>query len=88
MSPGKNKIQARLLLFASGREALGKSELSLEVPEGITVREFQNLLTERYPELGTLAQRSVFARNEVFAGWDEILQAGDELAIIPPVSGG
>lgn len=88
MPGARPTFPTRLFLFASGREALGKSELTLEIPEGSTVRDFQNLLKEMHPELRALIERSLFAKNEVFAGWDDILQPGDELALIPPVSGG
>ncbi len=76
----------KVLLFSSYRDAVGRRELELDVPPGATVRDAAARLEADYPDLklkGALA-----ARNEVYAGPDEVLGAGDTLAFFPPVAGG
>jgi molybdopterin converting factor subunit 1 len=73
----------RIRLFAMLRERAGTSELELELPEGARVRD----ALARVEELaGGLPL--VMAVNREYADADAPLAAGDELALIPPVSGG
>ena len=76
----------KVLLFSSYRDAVGQRELELSLPTGATVRDAAARLEADYPDLklkGALA-----ARNEVYAGPDELLEMGDTLAFFPPVAGG
>jgi molybdopterin synthase catalytic subunit len=73
----------RIRLFAMLRERAGASELSLELPEGARVRD---ALAELESLAGGLPL--VMAINREYASEDAVLAAGDELALIPPVSGG
>jgi MoaE-MoaD fusion protein len=73
----------RIRLFAMLRERAGASELSLELPEGARVRD---ALAELESLAGGLPL--VMAINREYASEDAPLAAGDELALIPPVSGG
>ena len=73
----------RIRLFAMLRERAGASELSLELPEGACVRD---ALAELESLAGGLPL--VMAINREYASEDALLAAGDELALIPPVSGG
>jgi MoaE-MoaD fusion protein len=70
-------------LFAQLRERAGSGELSIELPEGARVRD---ALAELDGLAGDLPV--VMAVNREYADGDSPLQAGDELALIPPVSGG
>lgn len=72
--------------FASVRELLGASELELELADGATLAELERVLCERAPELRRLS----FARavNRAYAKGDAVLRDGDEVALIPPISGG
>lgn len=75
-----------ILFFASYREQVGQSRVTLELPEDVTVRGAAQRLEADYPELklrGALA-----AVNETYALADENLKAGDTLAFFPPVAGG
>jgi molybdenum cofactor biosynthesis protein MoaC/molybdopterin converting factor subunit 1 len=80
-------IQVRL--FAMLREGAGRDSLELELPEGATVADALALLS-REPGLDDLLDRLPVraARNREYVGDDEPLASGDELALIPPVSGG
>jgi molybdopterin synthase catalytic subunit len=76
-------MQVTVRLFAQLRERAGASELSIELPDGARVQ-------DAIDELGALAGGLpvVMAVNREYADGDSPLAAGDELALIPPVSGG
>jgi MoaE-MoaD fusion protein len=73
----------RVRLFAGLRERAGRSELELELPEGARVADALAAVGDL-----TAGVPVVMAVNREYAGEDEPLSAGDELALIPPVSGG
>ncbi|MBS1241431.1 MAG: thiamine protein [Gemmatimonadetes bacterium] len=85
--PPASPIQVRVLLFARYAELLGATALSLDLPAGSTVRDAVESL-RRLPGGGALPGQLLVARNleQVPAG--TILAAGDELALLPPMSGG
>jgi molybdopterin converting factor subunit 1 len=76
-------------LFAMLRERAGKDSVTVEVAEGATVREALDAVGREHG-LGDLLARMpvVMAVNREYAAEDATLSAGDELALIPPVSGG
>src|SRR5919108_262289 len=76
-------MTVRVRLFAALRERAGTGEVELELPEGSRVG-------DALARLGDLAggTRLVMAGNREYADADAPLQAGDELALTPPVSGG
>jgi len=76
-------MQVRVLLFAGLRERAGASSVELDLPEGAVVRdalEQMHAVADGVPV--------VMAINQEYAAADAPLHAGDELALIPPVSGG
>jgi molybdopterin synthase catalytic subunit len=81
-------MKLRVKLFAGARDAVGERELALELAEGATVAEALRHLAGRYPRLGALLSSLRVAVNREYVGGDHRLQADDELAVIPPVSGG
>jgi molybdopterin converting factor subunit 1 len=81
-------MKIRVRLFASFREAVGTGTLAWEVPAGATVAEVMAALRETYPGLGPAAEKALLAVNQEYVGGDVRLGDGDELALIPPVSGG
>jgi MoaE-MoaD fusion protein len=76
-------------LFAILRERAGRDSIEMELDEGATVAEALDRLSER-PELGDLLERMPvrMAVNRDYADPDTSLAPGDELALVPPVSGG
>jgi molybdopterin synthase catalytic subunit len=76
-------MQVTVRLFAQLRERAGTSELSLELPDGAKVK-------DAIDQLGAIAGDLpvVMAVNREYAQGDAALAPGDELALIPPVSGG
>jgi len=73
----------RVLAFARYRECLGFSELELPLPKPPTLGA---LLAD--PRLGALPVAALFAVNQAFQGREAGLADGDEVALLPPVSGG
>ena len=76
-------------LFAMLRERAGRDEVELELPDGATVRDALDAVAARHG-LADLLERMpvVMAVNREYASGDTTLAESDELALIPPVSGG
>lgn len=85
--PGEN-VRVRVLLFAACRELAGTGELVLDLAAGARVSDALARLSEREPRLARFLPGCRHARNDHFVTADEPLADGDELAVIPPVSGG
>lgn len=81
-------MKIRLLLFASCRDVMGGKELDLEVEEGISAGALREELALRYPRLRPLKEKLLVAVNAEYVDDDTALKNGDEVALIPPVSGG
>jgi len=83
------KTEWRIHLFAGLAERFGTSQLTLLLEhDQLTVRELKQSLTEHYAEHQSLLQVSFMACNQAYAGDDDTIRAEDELALLPPVSGG
>ena len=81
-------MRIKLRFFASLRERLRRGEEVREVPPGATVRTVWELLKQENPELGAVEKAMSFAVAQEYVDKDHPLQDNDELAFIPPVSGG
>ena len=81
-------MQVRLLLFAAHREVVGRRELEVEVPEGVTAEDLYRLVQEKQPALASLRPYTTFAVNRQVVDPRSPLQPGDEVAFLQPVSGG
>ena len=81
-----NRIRVRL--FAIQRELAGAREIALDLPPGATIEAAWTALVERHPVLAPGRPAVRFARNGEYTDPETALGDGDELAIIPPVSGG
>ena len=79
-------MRVNVRLFAVYRERVGRAHLELDLPEGATVHQAKTALEARYP--GLSLEGGMAAVNQVFASSDTPLREGDELAFLPPVSGG
>ena len=75
-------------LFASYRERAGRSEVELELPEGSTVGYLASEIAGRYPKIASKPENLVVAVNQEYRDHLYGLDDGDEVALIPPVSGG
>jgi molybdopterin converting factor subunit 1 len=75
-------------LFAILRERAGLSELQLELPVAATITTARDMLGKRLPAINDYLARVAWAVNRSYAPIETELHDGDELAVIPPVSGG
>jgi MoaE-MoaD fusion protein len=81
-------VHIRVLFFGLLKEICGGPEARINLPEGSTAGAvFEHYATE-FPKLRPLASSIVIARNHEFASPGEPLAEGDEVALLPPVSGG
>jgi molybdopterin converting factor subunit 1 len=78
----------RTLLFASYRDLAGTDEIEVELPAGATAHDLIALLRESGGEWQRLPTAPAIAVNLEYAPLSTRLQDGDEVALIPPVSGG
>lgn len=81
-------MQFDVRLFALYRERAGASVVSANVPDGATVGDLTAVVRADYPRLAPPEVRIVVAVNAEYADDDQILYPGDEVCLIPPVSGG
>jgi len=78
----------RVRLFAAVRDAAGCPSLDVELPEGADVAQLRRELAQRLPEISDLIGRAMFALGSRYATDGEKIAANDDVALIPPVSGG
>jgi MoaD family protein len=81
-------LRVRIRLFAIQRELAGAREIALELAPAATIEDAWTALVERHPVLAPGRPAVRFARNGEYADPQTTLADGDELAVIPPVSGG
>jgi len=81
-------IRVKVLFFGRLRELTGHAEDSIEFAGATTIEQLFALYSTRHPEIAKYRSSVVASRNEEFAAWDTPLRAGDEVAFLPPVSGG
>jgi molybdopterin converting factor subunit 1 len=78
----------RILLFAQARDADGSDSIEWAVSEPQTADALWNWLATQAPRLGALRPICRVACNAEYLADHEIIRPGDEVAVIPPVSGG
>ncbi len=81
-------MKIHLLAFASAGDALGASEMELEMPAGSRVADLRARLDREHPGLVPLWPRLAVAVDGRVVSIDEPLRDGSEVALLPPVSGG
>ena len=81
-------MRIRVRLFAIHRQIVGRRELALELPDGAPIEAAWDDIAGRWPSLAPGRPSLRFARNGEYVDPATPLADGDELAIIPPVSGG
>ena len=84
----EEEIEVKVKLFAIYQEAFGTPELKLMLPQQATVGNVLEILIARQPYLSKWREITRFGVNLQFVGSDAVLQNGDEVVLIPPVSGG
>ena len=81
-------MRIRVKLFALLRDRAGTSELALDLDDGATVACAVDALRDRVSSIADLLPRCAVAVNQSYVPLDHVLRDRDELAVIPPVSGG
>lgn len=76
-----------ILAFGIAKDIFGGSSIKLELPEAATATSLKIALEQKYPRLKQLASYLLAVNNE-YADDELLLSVTDEIAIIPPVSGG
>ena len=80
-------MKVNVLAFGITKDIFGGSSVDVELPKNGTTRNLKASLEERYPRLKHLVSYMVAVNNE-YAQDEGVISEGDEIAIIPPVSGG
>lgn len=80
-------MKITLLAFGIVKDIFGNRKIEIELPEQSTTADLKALLDSQYPALQQLAVYRI-AVNDEYSSEDVIIKEGDEVAIIPPVSGG
>jgi len=78
----------RILLFATLADQIGQRQLTLDLSDKARVGDAIDRLTEQYGQVAQMRGRLATAVNMEYVSADRVLSEGDELALIPPVSGG
>ena len=81
-------MRIRILFFGMLKDVVGQSQEELEMPEGSSAADVLAHYESRFPRLGVSMSSLALAVNQEYADPDSKLKAGDEVALLPPVSGG
>jgi len=81
-------MRVRVLFFGMLKDLAGKSSDSLDMPEGTLVRDVLEHYAARAPRMRESLASLAVAVNQRYAGAETVLKADDEVALLPPVSGG
>jgi molybdopterin converting factor subunit 1 len=81
-------MRIKVLLFGMLAAKTGARELSIDLPPGATVDTAMDAVADRLPDVAAMRDRLAMAVDMAYVRGDHPLSDGDELALIPPVSGG
>jgi len=81
-------MKVHVLYFGQLRELANKREEQVEVPEGATVQQLFDRISESFPPLRNFDDVIAIGVNQSFAAREHVLRENDEVAMLPPVSGG
>ena len=81
-------MRVRVLFFGRLKEISGLAEDNVEMSEGARVDDLFARYANRFPELAKFRHSVAASINQQYAEWNALLTAGDEVAFLPPVSGG
>jgi molybdopterin synthase catalytic subunit len=82
------EIKITVKLFAILKDVVAKRDIRLVIPEGATILVLKNKIIQDYPSLKSFSNIFIFSVNHTVATNDTVIDANDEVALLPPVSGG
>lgn len=88
VTPSASTVRVKVLFFGRLKEIVGHAEDSVELPDGAPIEALFSRYGASHPELTRFRASLVASRNQEFAAWSTPLHSGDEVAFLPPVSGG
>jgi molybdopterin converting factor subunit 1 len=88
MSESAPDIRVKVLFFGRLKEIAGRGEDVLDLAEGTPIEGLFARCVAHQPELARYRPSLVASCNQEFAAWSTPLHSGDEVAFLPPVSGG
>ncbi len=81
-------MRVNIRVFARLRDIIGVAELDRDVPTGTTAQRIWDDLVKDFPDISTYTGSISTAVNAEYAKMETVLNDGDEVAFLPPVSGG
>ena len=81
-------MKLSIRFFGTLRESIGEATREFEVPDGCRVADLREILAEALPAFREFGERVAIAVEHEVAREDRALHEGDEIALLPPVSGG
>jgi molybdopterin converting factor subunit 1 len=88
MGTSATDIRVKVLFFGRLKEIAGRSEDMVDLAEGAPIEALFARCVAQQPELARYRRSVVASRNQEFVAWSTPLRSGDEVAFLPPVSGG
>ena len=80
--------EVKVLLFGAAADRAGARQVEVPVISGTPLGEIWTILMDQYPDLAPMRDILAFAINGEYARIEDAVSAGDEVAVLPPVSGG
>jgi molybdopterin converting factor subunit 1 len=78
----------KVMLFAQCSDIVGSRQLEITPAPNTSVQDLVNSLIKKHPKLGAMERSIMISVNQEYVDRDQLLADGDEVAMIPPVSGG
>lgn len=82
------KIEVKVKFFASARQTVGKKDIDVGLEKNSKVEDLMDHLYEKYPELEDMKDHLLISVNKDRSDKSDPLKEGDEIAVMPPVTGG
>jgi molybdopterin converting factor subunit 1 len=86
--PTLPNLRVTVLFFGRVRELTGMTQEAVEMPAGATLADLFEKYAKRFPQMAGFRSSLVASQNQEFAAWDTRLSSNDDIAFLPPVSGG
>eukprot|EP00795_Rhopilema_esculentum_P016995 gene16995-8499_t len=85
-----NEVSVRLLFFAKSRDIVGLHETHIDISSVVTGQELLRAIVTKFPGLHILRENLLLSCNQEYLESDQVVElaGGEEVAVIPPISGG